>query len=291
MAEPSARTLDAPAAELGEGPVFEPESGLAWWFDIAGRVLYEHDLARGTTRLHPLPVIATALARVDGTRQLLAAEDGLYIRDVADGVLTLHRPLEADDPSTRSNDARVHPCGAFWIGTMGRAAEPQAGAIYWFFEGQLRRLYNRLTVPNAICFSPDGRVAYFADTPTGQILRVAVEPDTGLPAGEPVRFDEGGGLGGPDGAVVDGDGVLWVARWGGGCLEAYSPAGSLVRRLPLPVSQPTCPAFAGPRGASLLVTSAWEGLSDERRRAEPEAGRTFLLELDLRGRFEPAVRL
>lgn len=291
VAELPPRTLAAPAAELGEGPVFDPVSGVAWWFDIAGRILYEHDLARSTTRLHRLPVTASALARIDGARQLLVAEDGLYVRTIADGALALHRPLEAEDPSTRSNDARVHPCGAFWIGTMGRAAEPRAGAIYWYCDGRLRRLYDRLTVPNAICFSPDGGIAYFADTPTGQILRVAVDPDTGLPVGDPYRFDEAGGLGGPDGAVVDDDGTLWVARWGGGCLEAYSPAGRRLRRLSLPVSQPTCPAFVGPAGSSLLVTSAWEGLSEDRRRAEPDAGRSFLLDLGLNGRFEPAVRL
>ena len=35
-------------------------------------------------------------------------------------------------PPTRSNDARVHPSGTFWIGTMGRNAEKGAGAIYAF---------------------------------------------------------------------------------------------------------------------------------------------------------------
>ncbi|MEX0760332.1 MAG: SMP-30/gluconolactonase/LRE family protein, partial [Tistlia sp.] len=246
---------------------------------------------QGTTRTHALPVMASALARVDGARQLLVAEDGLYLREVASGALRLHRPLEAENPATRSNDARVHPCGAFWIGTMGRAAEPGAGAIYWYFEGRLRQLYDRVSVPNAICFSPDGGIAYFADTPTGRIMRVAVEPSTGLPRGEPARFDDGSGAGGPDGAVVDAEGLLWVARWGGGCLETYAPSGRRVRRLALPVSQPTCPAFAGRGGSSLLVTSAREGLTATQLATEPEAGSTFRLDLELKGRAEPDVRI
>ena len=48
----------------------------------------------------------------------------------ADGRLTLQIPLEADNAATRSNDGRVHPCGALWIGTMGRKAEKGAGAAW-----------------------------------------------------------------------------------------------------------------------------------------------------------------
>lgn len=288
---PKPRRLEAAPAELGEGPTYDPATGTAWWFDIEGRQLYEHALAAGTTRLHALPFMASALARVDDERQLLVAEDGLYLRERATGRLRLHRPLEADDPATRSNDSRVHPCGAFWIGTMGRGAEPAAGAIYWFFAGELRRLYGGVTIPNAICFSPDGATAFFADTATGAIQRVTVDPQSGLPTGDPQRFDDGSGAGAPDGAVCDAEGVVWVARWGGGCLEAYAPTGRRLRRLTLPVSQPTCPAFVGRGGTSLLVTSARAGLDQARLAAEADAGASFLLDLGLKGRFDPAVRL
>lgn len=288
---PAIRALDAPAATLGEGPTFEPATGTAWWFDILGQRLYEHDLAFDSTRVHALPFMASALARVDDRRQLLVAEDGLYLRERSSGQLTLYRPLEADSPQTRSNDSRVHPCGAFWIGTMGRNAEEAAGAIYWLFKGELRTLYSGITIPNAICFAPDGRTAYFTDTPTGAIRRVPLDPATALPTGEPARFDDASGEGSPDGAVVDAEGVLWIARWGGRCLEAYSPNGQRVRAVPLPVSQPTCPAFVGEAGSSLLVTSAREGLSEAQIEDERVAGATFVLDLRLKGRFEPDVCL
>ena len=73
--------------------------------------------------------------------------------------MTLYRPLEADNAATRSNDARVHPSGTFWIGTMGRQAERGLGAIYALHRGELSRLYESITIPNAICFSPDGTSA------------------------------------------------------------------------------------------------------------------------------------
>ena len=79
--------------------------------------------------------------------------------------MTLYRPLEADNAATRSNDARVHPSGTFWIGTMGRKAERGAGAIYALASRRaLAAVSPTSRIPNAICFSPDGAIGYFADT-------------------------------------------------------------------------------------------------------------------------------
>src|SRR5690606_19382647 len=107
---------------------------------------------------------------------------------------------------------RVHPSGAFWISSMGNNAEPRAGAIWWFRAGELRLLFDGITIPNAISFAPGGGSAYFTDGPKGIIWRVAVDRDTGLPVGEPTEFVKvASGEGTPDGAAVDADGNLWVA--------------------------------------------------------------------------------
>src|ERR1700760_2083150 len=156
--------LSAERCQLGEGPTYDARTGIAWWFDIVGKRLFEADIASGRVKIHPLGKMASALARIDAARQLIVADDGLYIRQIADGRLELFAPLEADNAVTRSNDARVHPSGTFWIGTMGRQAEPKAGAIYALRRGCLSRLFAEITIPNAICFSPDGTIGYFADT-------------------------------------------------------------------------------------------------------------------------------
>jgi sugar lactone lactonase YvrE len=76
----------------------------------------------------------------------------------------------------------------------------------------------------------------------------------------------------PDGLVVDSEGCLWVAMWSGGEVRRYSPTGGLLATLPVPVSQPTCPAFGGPDLSDLYLTTAWQGLSEQQRAAEPLAG-------------------
>ena len=278
------------ALELGEGATYHPGTDTAWWFDIVGRKLFEHRIDAGTTKAHDLPFMASALAFVDDARQLVAAEDGLYLRDVATGALTLHVPLEADNPATRSNDGRAHPSGAFWIGTMGRNGERGCGAIYHYFKGEIRTLYERVSIPNSICFSPDARTAYFVDTKENLLNRVAVDPQTGLPAGEPqVLYDHSGHGDGLDGAVTDAEGVIYAARWGGGCIEVIAPDGQPLRSLRVCASRPTCPAFVGVGADRLLVTTAWQGMSAERRIEDPNAGKTFILDAATKGKFEPRV--
>ncbi len=281
--------LEAERCVLGEGPTYDRHSDTAWWFDILGKVLFEHRFADGVTRSHNLPELSSAVARVDDARQLLVTESGLYLRNVEDGSLTLHRSLEEDNPRTRSNDSRVHPSGAFWIGTMGKNAEKGACSIYWYRKGEVRRLYSDITVTNAICFSPDGRVGYFTDTPTLQIMQVPLDPETGFQAGEPFPFAKPSSDGEPDGAVVDAEGNLWVARWGGHGVEIYSARGVLLRKVDLPAALITCPAFVGPKADKLLVTSASIDVDPDSADGA-SAGSVFLGDLGkAMGKLEPDV--
>lgn len=277
---------------LGEGPSYDPVSGRLFWFDIVNGDMLEHDMSAGTTAVHKLGRMASAVAVIDDARQLIATETGLFVRETATGRMTLHTPIEADNASTRSNDARVHPCGAFWVGTMPKNEKTGAGAIYWFFKGELRRLYSGITISNSICFTEDGATAYYTDTSTGLLMRVACDPATGLPTDEPKVFvDHRGAKGHIDGSVLDRDGVLWNACWGASVVNAYGPDGKLLRSIDMPVLQPSCPAFVGPKADRLAVTSAWNGQSEEQRRANPDAGKTFLIDIPVNGRHEPRVLL
>jgi sugar lactone lactonase YvrE len=275
---------------LGEGPTYDADTDTLFWFDILGCKLLEKKLSGGETIVHDLPEMASALAVINEGHQLLATESGLHIRDVATGAITSYFPIEADNQATRSNDCRVHPSGAFWVSTMGKKAEPNAGAIYWFFKGEFSKIFDRLTIPNSICFAPDGSIAYYADTRENILFRVDCDPATGQPLGEPSVFvDRSGKKGGLDGSVVDADGVLWNASWGVGRLDAYSPRGSRIRSIDVTTRQPSCPAFVGANADRLALTTAWEGMDPATRKNDPRAGMTLLLDLPVKGRLEPRV--
>jgi sugar lactone lactonase YvrE len=175
---------------------------------------------------------------------------------------------------------------------MGRKAEKGAGAIYRFYHGELLRLYAGITIPNAICFSPDGATAYFTDSSVGILHRVAVDPANAMPIGNPaILYDHRGGTGSLDGAVVDAEGLIWNARWGGSCIDAYTPEGERVRTICVPATQPSCPVFVGRNFNRLLVTTAWEGMDAHAKAADPHHGRTFILDVGAIGRPEPRIKL
>ena len=282
------RILVTDRMALGEGPGYDPKNDLIWWFDILGSRLHFLNASNRDRRVIPLPEMASALAVVDEHRQVLSMESGLYFRDTSTGALTLHVEIEADNPVTRSNDGRVHPCGAFWVSTMGKNAEKEAGAIYHVLEGKVTKLFDRLTIPNAICFSPEGDIGYYVDTDNNRLMRVELDPETGLPEGEPKLFiDTSDKQGGMDGAVCDGDGHIWNARYGAGLLDHYEPDGRLVGRFQLPALQPTCPAFIGRDGGWMMVTTAAQNTVPDK---EPNAGFTFALVTGAKPRFDPPYR-
>lgn len=277
--------------ELGEGPTFDPATGTAWWFNIKGRELHELHLESGRKTVHALPFLGSVFAVIDAGRQLIASDKGLFIRDTSTGELTAYAAIESN-PGNRSNDGRVHSSGSLWIGTMGRSAEKGAGAIYHIAKGVVTRLYGNVSIPNAICFSPDGAIGYFVDSAINHIMRVDLDPKTGLPVGDATVFsDQSGNPGDVDGAVCDADGLIWNARWGQGAVDVYKPDGTRVKRYAVPATQSSCPAFIGARADRLLVTSAWQDMDADARKADPNAGRTFDLGITVNGRFEPNYTL
>jgi sugar lactone lactonase YvrE len=278
-------------SELGEGPTYDPATDTMLWFDIKGKKLHELHLATMTKTEHGLPFLGSVLAVIDAERQLIVSDRGLFIRTTADGRLTPFVTLE-DKAQNRSNDGRVHPCGALWASTMGRSAEKHSGAIYHVAGTTVTKLFSDITIPNAICFSPDGSIGYFTDTDVNHLMRVALDPKTGLPVGTPeILSDESGTPGGVDGAVCDADGLIWNARWGANAVDVYTPDGTKIARHLVPASQTSCPAFIGGKADRLAVTSAWQDMDAAARLADPNAGRTFELGIVVKGHFEPKFAL
>ncbi len=263
--------FDNRACTLGEGPLWHPLRNQLFWFDIVSCRLLSRT-AEGPLAW-TFPHMVSAAGWVDHDRLLVASEVALSVFDLATGQMTPILDLEADIVATRSNDGRADPQGGFWIGTMGKTAEKGAGAIYRFYRGKLRRLFPGISIPNAICFPPDGRTAQFSDTVTGKVMRVALDAE-----GWPVRLPEvfldlsAEGLN-PDGAVLDASGMTWLAEWGAARVAAYAPDGTRVRSVAFDAPHTSCPALGA--DGTLFCTSALQGMDAVARAAFPRAGMTF----------------
>ncbi|MEL6549555.1 MAG: SMP-30/gluconolactonase/LRE family protein [Pseudomonadota bacterium] len=275
-----AEIFDAHACTLGEGPLWHPERQELFWFDIIGKKLRTRD------RTWPFEEYVSAAGWVDADTLLIASASALSRFDIASGKSEPLVPLEAENPVTRSNDGRADPWGGFWIGTMGVKLEPEAGAIYRFYRGHLRKLYGKITVPNAICFAPDRSAAYWCDTEDQRIMRQSLSAEDGWPDGTAeTLIDLRGTEFRPDGAVTDADGNIWNAQWGSARVACYAPDGRFLRAVSVGGAQSSCPAFGGPDLSTLFVTTAAEGLTGD---AE---GRTYMIEDAGRGRTEYQVIL
>lgn len=281
---------DRPCA-LGEGPLWHPGRGQLFWFDITGRRLLSRD---GTGPLEwSLPDMCSAAGWIDDDRLLMASETGLWVFDIESGDRDRVTALEADNHVTRSNDGRADPWGGFWIGTMGKGEEPEAGSIWRYYRGELRLLFPKITISNAIAFTPDRRFATFADTARGLVWRTALDPLHGWPRGEPEPFLRArqGGMTNPDGAVFDADGIFWLAEWGAARVAAYAQDGSFLRAVPVGGRHSSCPAFGGKGLRTLFTTTARQDLSSEILAAEPLNGATFRCDDVAQGMAEPCVIL
>ena len=277
--------FDDTICALGEGPLWHPARQQLFWFDIIGHRLLTRE--GGKTRIVQFDEHVSAAGWVSDGELLIASETRLFLWNIEDESRRDVVALEADDRSTRSNDGRADPFGGFWIGTMGKAAEPGAGAIYRYYRGELRTLYSDISISNAICFSPDGATAYWTDTDVGKLMMQKLDPEDGWPAGEAeVLIDLSGEDFGIDGAVVAADGTIWNAQWGAGRVAVYSPEGTFLKAIDFEASQTTCPAFGGPDLSTLHVTSAANGIPQT-----GSDGMTFAVEVDAKGQSEHQVIL
>src|SRR5690606_35497198 len=178
----TAKLLIDSQCALGEGPFWHAGRQQLFWFDINNKTLFASDVDGIIARRWYFDEIVAAAAIVDDTTLALATETGLKRFDLATGETTHLIDIEKDVPANRTNDSRVHPSGAFWIGTMVKDEGPKEGSVYHYRAGSLTRIIANTAIPNATCFSPDGCIAYWADTPHQNILKCAVDPETGMPA-------------------------------------------------------------------------------------------------------------
>ena len=266
--------------QLGEGPLWHPTRNQLFWFDILGHRLH-------TKGKHwQFDTYVSAAGWVDDDTLIVASAKALHRFDITTGEHSEICGLEADNSVTRSNDGRADPQGGFWIGTIGINAEEDTGAIYRFYKGELRQLFAPITISNAICFAPDGKTAYFTDTPTQKIMRVSLDAD-GWPNAEPeLHLDLCGTDDRPDGAVIDQEGNMWNAQWGRGRVAGYKPDGTFIKAFEFPAPQTTCPSFGGKDLTTLFCTSAATGLPEN-----DTNGKTFQTETDIKGQAEHQVIL
>ena len=279
------------AALLGECPIWSSADDRLYWVDIDGRALHRYDPETGLDEQRPAPGRPASIALTPTPGRLLVAIEGrLAFFDWPAGQWRDWIELETEGTGNRLNDGRCDPAGRFWVGSMFDPASAGrfSGALHRVErDGTAAVMRTGIGVSNGLAFAPDGRTMYFADTPHEVVWAYDYDPPTGTASNERVFLDVGPLPGRPDGACVDEDGCYWIACVFGSTVLRVTPRGAIDRRISLPVTKPTMPAFGGPARSTLFITTIGGGGSHESDPAQPEAGGLFAIETGTRGLPEP----
>jgi L-arabinonolactonase len=282
--------LDAGAA-LGECPVWDGRGKCLFWIDIDSRAVHRFDPSSGTNDTRLLPARPGSFALTDDPdRLLVAVEHQLVDLTWSTGDVVERSVLEPEGPGKRLNDGRCDPAGRFWVGSMGDPPTDgrDAGRLHRVEpDGTAEVVRTGIGVSNALAFSPDGSVMYWADTTRETVWAYDYDIATGVPSNERVFLDFANLPGKPDGACVDETGCFWVACVYGWSLLRATPDGDVDRIIDLPVEKPTMPAFGGAELGTLFVTSIRTGGSYPSAPGQPLAGGVFALTPGVKGLPEP----
>lgn len=286
------QVINAPAARLGECPIWCERTQLLWWVDVLAPRLWSLSIATGQWKEHPVEarrIGSIALREAGGL--LLACDNGLFAYDPATGAQRFLCDPEPDIVGHRKNDGRADPAGNFWVGTLREADYAPVGALYCVApDGSMRKEASDLAIPNGLAFDPARRRMYFCDTRAYEIW--VCDYDAGVGTRGPARsFAKTAPPARPDGSCIDAEGYLWNAEYAGGRLVRFAPDGSVARSVPLPVTYPTCCCFGGADLDRLYITSASEPLTAEERLKEPLAGKVLSINPGVTGKPEYRVRL
>lgn len=265
-------------ADLAEGPVWDTRDERLYFVDILAGRLHAIDPSSGArAMLETGAMVGCAAPRRSGG-WIAALPDGLWSVDFETGTKAFLRAAPGLDPSrARFNDGKCDPQGRLWAGTMGLKSERGAGTLYCFTaDGEAQEAVREVSVSNGLAWAPEGRAMYYIDSPTRRVDRFDFEPATGeirnrRPA---IALPVGSDL--PDGCTIDAEGMLWIARWGGGCVTRWDPAtGKMLATIRVPAPHTTSCAFGGPKHDTLFITTARRGLSAGQLMEFPESGGIF----------------
>lgn len=259
--------------------------GCAWnsvgryliWSDIPNNRQWRRLNEDGHVSVFREPSNNTNGSTFDFEGRLLCCEHDTrrVVRFEHNGSLTVLADRYNGKPFNAPNDIVVHPDGGIWFtdpgyGIMGHYEGHKdqlqlKEAVYRFDPktGGLEVVSDECHKPNGLCFSPDYRLLYVADTGGPNPKGIDVyEVKDGKKLGNRRRFCSmalGGNLGGSDGIRADVDGNIWAAAgWGGPGYDGvhiFAPDGKRIGQIVLPeICANLC--FGGPKRNRLFMVAS-----------------------------------
>ena len=262
-------------ARWAEGPAWNAQANFLLWSDIPNNRQFRRLEEDGHVSVYREPSGYSNGNTFDFEGRQLSCQHAnrRVVRYEHDGSVTVIADKWQGKPLNSPNDIVVHPDGGIWFtdptyGILGNyegfQATPELKQAVYRVDPKDRSMdlvTNEFGQPNGICFSPDYKKIYIADT--GDAKDIHVFDLDGKRLGNGKRFcsmewpGKGWGLG--DGMRADVDGNLWVgAGWVGTGYDGvhiFTPEGQRIGQILLPeICANVC--FGGPKRNRLYMAAS-----------------------------------
>jgi gluconolactonase len=247
------------AGDLGflEGPVWIAEGFLVFsdipanqlkrWNDSSGLAVFRE--ASNNSNGNTLDQQGRLVTCEHGARRVSRTEkNGMVVALVAE-----FEGKKLNSP----NDVVVKSDGSIWFtdpdyGLAGRAKEVPGNYVFRFdpMAKSIEAVVKDFDKPNGLCFSPDEKKLYVADSGQPKHIRVFEVAGNGSLTNGRVfcKIDKGG----PDGIRCDADGRIWSSAGDG--IHIFAPDGHLIGKILVPES-PANLCFGGKDARILYITA------------------------------------
>jgi gluconolactonase len=242
-----------------EGPTWWAAMGCLVFSDIPGDTIYRWTPADGVAPWRRPSRHANGNT-IDPKGNLLTCEHGsrTVTRTSPQGQVTTVAAAFQGRKLNSPNDIVVQRDGTIWFTDPPYGIQPdqcEQPANYVFrldpWASEPVAVASDFSRPNGLCFSPDERLLYIADSDTTihHVRRFTVSADHSLGGGEVFAVIAPGV---PDGMRTDAAGRLFVTAGDG--VHVFAPDGRMLGRIRTPQTAANC-AFGGPDGDTLFITA------------------------------------
>lgn len=272
-------------SDLGEGPIWDDSHQILHWVDITGQKLHSYDPRdKHNMTFECGQAVGTVVSRASGG-VMLALHHGFGSFEPTTGMITMIYDPELHLPDNRFNDGKCDPAGRFWAGTMAFDANPNQGSLYCMeTDLSVSKKLDNISISNGIAWSLDHRTMYYIDSLKYNVHAYDYDIASGDIDNERVAISVAHDMGMPDGMVIDAEGMLWIAHYGGGQVCRWHPnTGELLQTIRIPTTQVTACGFGGSALDTLYVTTACYGLSRNQLSKQPLAGALFSTKPGIKG--------
>ena len=273
---------------VGESPFWNERDSTINWIDIIGKKVCKYSISAKNYKEWKYDDFVCGLIPIDGSKVAVAFANDIVELNVIIGDSHTIFTLEENQPENRINEVKCDPSGRLWVGTMKNNIEPDGspkdldtstGSLYRInSRDSITTIESNIGISNTLAWDTVSNFFYFADSVANIIWQYKYDTESGE-VDQKKEYATAPLAGAPDGSTIDRYGNLWNARFGDSAVICINKEGEVIKKIQLPVTNPTSCAFGGENYEILFVTSATFGLTPEQLTKNPLEGSLIAIQV------------